>query len=114
MATSTKLLVPNLWIGCNNNEIINNKILAQEQKTRIMKELYKIAEKELRENDTARKQCLSQLQSWIQQNPDIENCILGKISILFKKLNKFFLLFCNIRDYWLFIQFLNFNICTEW
>lgn len=79
MATSTKLLIPNLWTGCNNNEIINNKILAQEQKTRIMKELFKIAERELRENETARKQCLEQLRNWVKQNPDIENCILGKL-----------------------------------
>lgn len=79
MATSTKLLIPNLWTGCNNNnEIINNKILAQEQKTRIMKELYKIAERELRENENARKQCVEQLRNWIKQNVDIENCLLGR------------------------------------
>lgn len=78
MATSTTLLVPNLWSGYNNNKVINNKILAQEQKTRIMKELYKIAENEIRENDNARKQCLEHLKNWIRQNPDIENCNLGE------------------------------------
>ncbi|XP_074028769.1 cellular retinaldehyde binding protein isoform X3 [Leptinotarsa decemlineata] len=90
MTTTTQLLVMNPWTSYNSSDSANKNILAKEQKTRIMKELYKIADKELRENETARRECLAHLREWIRQNPDIENCIMDDNFLLsFLRVKKF-------------------------
>nr|XP_023028786.1 clavesin-1 [Leptinotarsa decemlineata] len=90
MTTTTQLLVMNPWTSHNSSDSANKNILAKEQKTRIMKELYKIADKELRENETARRECLAHLREWIRQNPDIENCIMDDNFLLsFLRVKKF-------------------------
>lgn len=38
-----------------------------------------VAAKELRETTNTREQCLLQLREWIKQNPDVENCLTGRL-----------------------------------
>lgn len=64
----------NPWSQNNN---LQNKKLLNEKNSYIIQDLFKIAAKELREDDTVRRQCLAQLREWIKQNPDIENCLTG-------------------------------------
>lgn len=36
-----------------------------------------IANKELREDEKTKEQCLRQIREWINQNKDIQNCLIG-------------------------------------
>lgn len=72
--TSTQLIQSNTWWDNFNNADIN---LLKEKKSLITEELFKIAGKELRENDTNRKQSLQHLREWINKNADIVNCLTG-------------------------------------
>lgn len=56
-----------------NDSIANQGALSK-------KELFKVAERELRETENSRKECLRQLKHWIEQNDDIRNCIMGKLA----------------------------------
>ncbi|XP_030762846.1 alpha-tocopherol transfer protein-like [Sitophilus oryzae] len=52
--------------------------------------LVKIAEEDLRETESAKVECLKQLKIWIQQNTDIENCLMDDNFLLrFLRVKKF-------------------------
>ncbi|KAJ8957535.1 hypothetical protein NQ318_020574 [Aromia moschata] len=74
MQMTTDLILPGLWKGSGNGEITSNADCEQHN-SRIMQDLFKIANRELRENENVRKQCLAHLREWIKQNADIENCL---------------------------------------
>ncbi|KAJ8970196.1 hypothetical protein NQ314_001343 [Rhamnusium bicolor] len=79
MTTTENILPSRLRDKNSNNEITRS--LIEKQKAHIMQELFKIADRELRENEIVRKQCLAHLREWIKQNVDIENCITGKFDL---------------------------------
>lgn len=61
-----------------NQNYANDSIANQGELSK--KELFKVAEEELRETENSRKECLRQLKHWIEQNDDIRNCIMGKLA----------------------------------
>ncbi|KAJ8925055.1 hypothetical protein NQ315_001226 [Exocentrus adspersus] len=83
--SSTEVILPaRQWEDDNGNRT------EKEQDTHISQNLATVASKELRENDTVRKQCLALLREWIKQNPDIENCITDDVFLLkFLRVKKF-------------------------
>ncbi|XP_049818844.1 retinaldehyde-binding protein 1 [Aethina tumida] len=84
---TTHLIMSNPWSQNNN---LQNKKLLNEKNSYIIQDLFKIAAKELREDDTVRRQCLAQLREWIKQNPDIENCLTDENFLLrFLRVKKF-------------------------
>ncbi|KAJ8976905.1 hypothetical protein NQ317_014076 [Molorchus minor] len=86
---TTELIIPDTWKGETNGKI-DTKTFTEEQKSRIVQELYNIARTELRENDNNRKQCLEQFRQWISQNCDIENCLTDDNFLLrFLRVKKF-------------------------
>ncbi|CAH1171343.1 unnamed protein product [Phaedon cochleariae] len=78
---TTKLMMAPAWsAGCNSKPPLG----------RVGKELYEIADQELRENETARRECLAHLRDWIGRNPDLQNCITDDNFLLrFLRVKKF-------------------------
>lgn len=77
---STQLIMSNLHYAHTekNQNYANDSIANQGELSK--KELFKVAEEELRETENSRKECLRQLKHWIEQNDDIRNCIMGKLA----------------------------------
>lgn len=86
MTTKSELRMMDSWTDrCNFNNR-DNKILNR----KLRKELFEIASKELRENENARRECVAHLRNWVNQHPDIENCLTDESFLLrFLRVKKF-------------------------
>lgn len=72
----------NPWRQIADDKILEDKVL--------LDVVAKIAIRELREDESTRKQCLYQFREWITKNNDIENCLLDNCFLLrFLRTKKF-------------------------
>ncbi|XP_056641497.1 clavesin-2-like [Diorhabda carinulata] len=86
MTTKSELIMMDTWTDRCNFNIRDNKFFNRKLK----KELFEIASKELRENENARKECVAHLRNWVNQHPDIENCLTDDSFLLrFLRVKKF-------------------------
>ncbi|XP_050294749.1 retinaldehyde-binding protein 1 [Anthonomus grandis grandis] len=88
---STQLIISTpQWSKSHSDIAEYEKDMRKQQQTILKKELQKISEKELRETDNSRKECLRQLKAWIEKNEDIRNCIMDDSFLLrFLRVKKF-------------------------
>lgn len=80
--TTSELILTNPWRQIADEKLLEDKVL--------LDVVAKIAIRELREDESTRKQCLYQFREWIGKNNDIENCLLDNSFLLrFLRTKKF-------------------------
>lgn len=104
---STQLIIsPPHWSKSDNDLPDCKNDVIKRQQNFLKKELAKIAERELRETENTRNECLRQFKIWIQQNEDVKNCIMEDAFLLrFLRVKKFSIPMAQQT----FLKYLNFR-----